>query len=203
MLVLFNRINDPRPAFICVPAGGESDQRREIKLAHTVFPGADAKRLNLLTRWNHVVSDEMRQFYARANGMVLFRQGDAMHLAGLQLFGVHAFEAQTENVRENYDFIFKGGYLPFGIGDFICIAAVPCSAHRLLLIVKGEHRGRIFQMDYDPSYDPDRPFAENFSDFLEIIAGDPAALLSRFGGYTRYTDHQTDIQWYPIEYRGR
>ena len=193
-------IGHPAPGIVCRRAGdGHARDRYTARVRHEVGGPAYSRAVMQLTkRLIPLGAEQLAAFYARHDGFTLYRDvhSDA---AGVRLFALGEIEEQTASYRR----WLRGGVDeasdPLPYLSAVAIGEVPRSANYFIMTTTGPNTGKVFLKAHD-DWD-EGPFATSFDAFLARICTRPAQLLTdTLGGFARYVDDRTDIDWYPVRY---
>jgi hypothetical protein len=83
--------------------------------------------------------------------------------------------------------------------DLIAFATVPLSGNLICVRTGGDHRGDLVELNHDA---PPGGFGlpTVLPDLLKLVYRAPELFFVAAGGYTFYSDGQTDAQWRPLRY---
>lgn len=190
-------LSQPSPGFWCVAAGDSSKPSILAKVTHEINPPPSLDELAILAGLPKQVSEQFEDFYREKNGFTLY-QDTLSEAAGVRVFRISEWAEKATEMREWYEDLFQEED-PDSIIVGLVIGEVPQSGNYFVMSLCEPRIGKVFYVVHDDWYE--KPFANNFAEFLIRIIEEPAQLLSEeLGCYTRYSDGKTDTQWIPERY---
>jgi len=189
-------ISQPNPKFRCKDTGWpEPGPKRFIaQLKHIYYEPAGSSQIELIQSYLGKSAKAFIEFFSKLNGAVLYADTNS-DAAGILIAPVEHWDNLTHH-KDHW--LMLGEDVPTWVKDSIAFGEIPNSGNFFLVIVSGEHCGKIFFLDHDClEYEI---FANNFEEFIEKVITDPPGLLNKLGCNTRYSDGETETQWIPEAY---
>jgi hypothetical protein len=186
-------------AFWCTNGGRTEKTKRRLLTAvrHTLNPPASDRELALARQMLGVHADQVVDLLTRHNGFTLY-QDERSGAAGVQMLPVAEWEGATTAAREWLNELGDDEHDPDRLRFGVAFAHVPDSGNFFMIPTDGPNAGKVFYADHDGWYE--EAFANDFHAFVVRVTTDAVNLLNEaLGGYTRYVDGKTPIQWMPEE----
>ena len=200
-------LNHIAPGFRCYECGDRDEKLVFIaRVDNRIRPAANASMLVLMEHLLGSVSEAMKPFYMKHDGVLMYDDrletkwsGGVFRSAGMKFFPVENWEQTTQDMQDMLsDMGWKTDDTPNGMIRGVAFGEIPHSGNYFAVETEGTNVGKVFYIDHDDCQG--EPIAQSFQEFLDSIVLDPVDFMNRHGCYTSYSDGITDIQWIPQQY---
>lgn len=196
---LVDFVGQANPSFDC-SNGGQSDKTKltfAARLCHVLNAPASARDLALLRAMLGAHAAPFEAIYAAHDGFVLYKDS-LSDAAGIEALPIARWSEAGDDMRQWFEHL-DDETDPDHIRTGVAFATAPQSGNYFIVPVEGPNAGKVFYADHDGWYESH--FAKDLGDFITRVTSNPVQLLTEeLGGYARYSDGKTSIQWIPETY---
>jgi len=198
-------LEDPDPGFICANPFGDRTAKYVARVHHVA--GDPASRDDLL--WlKEMLGPAYKPFaflYILHDGMRLFVptiariKDEKVEDGGFEYIPLNQMRQSEQVIGQMLCDAIPDEELPEDAGELLAFVGVPMSGNLICIRTSGERRGELAELNHDC---PPGGFGHPkvLADLLNLVRVGPEVFFVSAGGYTFYSDGQTEAQWRPLRY---